>query len=320
MNVGSLTIEIAANVARLQKDMDDTKRIVGGAMRDVEKYVGYAKSALIGLTGVASVAGFASMVNGAIEAKARLYDLSLQTGINVQALSALGTVAKYSNTDLTEVAAASNKLSKALFTQNEDSKGAAQAIKALGLNFDQFKQLAPDEQMRQVAVAMSNFQDGAGKAAGAMLLFGKAGAQLLPFLTELAERQDIVGKETVESAKMAKQYEDNLVTLRRASEAWKKQIATELLPTLVAFTSQMAEAKTVGEKFAAIWGNIKENTGFGKFDIDRKSLEQLNLQITLAGAKYRDLAEAQQKEPFNRGIAEAAQRAKVDLEDRKSVV
>ena len=54
MNIGTLSIEIATNVARIQKDMADVKASVGTAMKDVEQYVGYAKTAFIGLVGIGS--------------------------------------------------------------------------------------------------------------------------------------------------------------------------------------------------------------------------------------------------------------------------
>ena len=176
MNIGTLNIEIATNVARIKADMDAAKQSVSTAMKDIEQYVGFAKTAFIGFAGVSSVSAFKGMIDGAIEGKAKLYDLSLQTGISVEALSALGKVAKYSNTELGDIAGASNKLSKALYAQNEDSKGAAQTIKALGLNFTEFKSLGADQQMLAVAKAMDGFADGTGKSAGAMLLFGKTGA------------------------------------------------------------------------------------------------------------------------------------------------
>ena len=45
---GTLEIQLLANIARLQKDMDDAKRSVGGAMSAIEKSVGMAARALGG--------------------------------------------------------------------------------------------------------------------------------------------------------------------------------------------------------------------------------------------------------------------------------
>ena len=46
MNVGTLTIEIAAGVARLQADMNDAKRVVTTATKETEAAVGFLKTAL----------------------------------------------------------------------------------------------------------------------------------------------------------------------------------------------------------------------------------------------------------------------------------
>jgi hypothetical protein len=41
--------------------------------------------------------------------------------------------------------------------------------------------------MNDVALKLAEFEDGAGKTAIAMELFGKSGATMLPFLKDLAE-------------------------------------------------------------------------------------------------------------------------------------
>src|SRR5207253_5469166 len=113
-------------------------------------------------------------------------NLSVQAGIAVESLSGLAAVGRATGTGADMIAAASNKLSKALATSNEESKGAARALKALGLSFSDFQNMAPDERMKAIAVAMGQYQDGAQKSAAAMLLFGKAGAEMLPFIKDLS--------------------------------------------------------------------------------------------------------------------------------------
>ena len=266
MNIGTLNIEIAANVARIQADMEAVKKAVGSNMAEVEKYANIAKGALLGLGGALSIKSFADMIEGAISAKARLYDLSLQTGITVEALSGLGKVAKFSNTSLDDIAGASNKLSKAMFTQTEESKGAAQAIKALGLNFEEYKRLGADKQFEAVAKAMGKFEDGTGKSAAAMLLYGKTGATLLPFLRELEERGLAVGKQTTESALQAKKYEDNLISLKTATEQWRRELAEFLLPALVGITNELID----GKKAYGGWAGFLKDTLLGGASVSSK--------------------------------------------------
>lgn len=257
MNVGELTIGLRADVARLQADMNAAKGSVQGAMKDIEQYVGYAKTAFLTLGGVLTIGAFKSAIDGAIEFKAKLLDLSIQTGIGVSALGALGKVGKLTQTSLEDIAGASNKLSKAIETQNADSKGAAQAIAALGLNFAQFKQLKPEEQLLAVSKAMADFQDGSGKAAAAMLLFGKTGAAMLPFLTDLADKNELVSKQTFESALQAKAYEKNIATLNALGNDWKRTLAEALLPALIDTTGELIKLRKEGDSFNLVGESMK---------------------------------------------------------------
>jgi hypothetical protein len=284
VNVGDVVIGLRADIAQLQKNMDDAKRSVQGAMKDISQYTGYAKDAFVAFGGVLSINAFKDIITGAIEFKARLIDLSAQTGISVTALGALGKTGKLTGTSLDDITAASAKLSKAISTQNEDSKGAAKAIQDLGLDFNKFKQLRPEDQMLAVARAMQGFADGAGKTSDAMQLFGKTGATLLPFLRDLADRTDLNSKQTLEAAKQAKEFETNLAKLKAAGGEWRDQVVNEMLPALVKFTQQMVEAKTAGEKLATIWANVKGNLGVDDLGIQIKKVAELNREVSDAAA------------------------------------
>lgn len=251
-SIGTLTIEMAANIGRLTTDMSQAKDVVGKTMKSIEGSVQLARTAFIGLTGITSVGMFASMINESIAAEAELKRLSIQTGVSVEALSAIKGVAKSSGTDVGTAAAAMNKLQKNLAGANEESKGAAQALKALGVNFEDFQRLKADEQMLTVAKAMDRFQDGGGKSAAAMMLFGKSGAQLLPMMQELAEKNELVGKVTTENAERALEYEKNMRSLEAAGNAWKRQLAEDLLPTLVKTTEAMVQARRESGTFAML--------------------------------------------------------------------
>ncbi|MCG2585516.1 hypothetical protein [Massilia sp. TS11] len=240
MNVGTLEIELMANIARLQADMDRAQRTVGGAMADISKTVELAKKAMLGFAGVASASAFADMIKGSIEASAGMHDLSIQTGASVAALQALKSVAATSDTTIEGIAEAMGKLAKGMAGADEESKGVGAAIKALGLDFNRLQALSPDQQMLSIAKAMDEFADGAGKSAAAMTLFGKSGAQMLPFLKDLAdESENVTAKLTDQQvaakaaqAAMADDFTDNLTKIKKAGEKWKGDIATGMLPAL----------------------------------------------------------------------------------------
>lgn len=232
MNIGTLEIQLLANVAKLQSDMDKSKAVVSDTMKQIESAVNMAKQAFVAMTGVAGVDALKGIVLGSIEGIAKLHELSIQAGITVDALTGLAAVGRATGTGADTIAAASNKMSKALSIANEDSKGAAAALKALGLSFDEFQHMSPDERMKKTADALSTFEDGAQKSAAAMLLFGKTGAEMLPFLKDLAQVGELHAKVTTEQAEAAHDFEVKMGQLKANSDAWKKSLALELLPTL----------------------------------------------------------------------------------------
>ena len=209
---------------------------LGKGMQDSVDGVTGKWSALGGvLTGLAAslgVAAFAGMIRGAIESAARLHDVSQASGIAVGSLSALASVGKTSETSLDAIAAASNRLSKNMAMADEKSAGAGQAIKALGLDLDEFKAKSPEERMKAVADAMAQFQDGADKTAVSIALFGKEGAALIPFLTDLAGVGELQARVTAEQAAQADNFTDNLTKLKASGEGWKKELAMGMLPAL----------------------------------------------------------------------------------------
>jgi hypothetical protein len=242
---------MATNEAKIKLTAEDA---TGGAFTAVLKNVTNLKTELTTLPassrrlrsqrqGSAPSQGFASMISGIVDGRAKLRDFSIETNISVEALSGLVKIGKIADTPIETIANASVKLSKALLTQTEDSKGAAQGIQALGLNYEKFKSLQPEQQLYEVAKALEGFSDGWQKSAIAQILFGKSGAEILPFLREYAEIGPQVGKTTREQAEQAYQYERNLRELRVAGDAWKKEIADYMLPTLLQLTTALIDGK-----------------------------------------------------------------------------
>lgn len=194
--------------------------------------VGFTSALAGGLVAGLSISAFKSIVFGAVESSAKLNDLSIQTGATVEALSALGSVGKYSEVSTEQIGNAMNKLAKNMAGATEESKGTGKAIEAIGINFREFARLSPEDQMTAVAKAMDGFQDGAGKSAVAMALFGKEGAKMLPFFKDLADVSALNAKITTEQAKAADDFADNLTRLSATGSAWKKELAVGMIPTL----------------------------------------------------------------------------------------
>jgi len=238
-----------------------TKGVTDGFL-DTDKAISLAKSALVGLAGIASVNVFKDMVMGVIDATGKLHDLSIQSGMSVAALAQFKGVGAYTQTAIEDIVGASNKLSKSLAGQNEESKGAAQAIRALGLDFNAFKAMSPEQQTLAVAKAMNQFADGAGKSATAMMLYGREGAKLLPFFQDLADESDKIEAALTDQEKAAKKaqaamadaFGDNLTALQKNGEGWKKELSLGLLPA-------MYEVSEVVKTMVGGTGGLREQMG-----------------------------------------------------------
>lgn len=236
--------QVGADINPFEASM---RRLVDAA-RDGQTGVAGAFGQLAGLRnlflGIGAAIGavkFAEFVTGTLEAAGALKDLSQKTGMTVESLSGIESIGKLSGTSLDAVASASNKLSSALFGATNGSNDAASAINTLGINFQEFKKLSPEDRILAIAKAMNEFEDGSNKTAIAMALFGKKGAELLPFLNDLAEAGKISAKVTTEQANAADNFGDDLVRLQANSDAWKKTLVYGMAPALAQATSAMVE-------------------------------------------------------------------------------
>jgi len=75
-SVGQLTIEMAANIARLEKDMRAARKSVDQAMGGIQKSAQFAMNALSGIAVGLSVNAFAGWIKSAIDAMDKTEELS----------------------------------------------------------------------------------------------------------------------------------------------------------------------------------------------------------------------------------------------------
>jgi lambda family phage tail tape measure protein len=184
-------------------------------------------------------------------------DMAEKTGDTAQNIASLAVAAGTAGASMETVVSASTKLTKGLSGVDDESKAAGAAIAALGLNIKDFKALAPADQMEAVAKALGNFQDGAEKTAVAMALFGKTGADLLPFLKELGAdggRQVIL---TAEQIKQADEYADKQARLRTEISLHAQVIATQMLPVVFELNKLISDLSKGAEIAATASGILK---------------------------------------------------------------
>ncbi|MER2537635.1 MAG: hypothetical protein ABTQ26_00185 [Azonexus sp.] len=249
--IGTLLIEMSANVARLQKDMDDAKSVVGSAMGHVKDSVESAKKAIVGMgMGMAAaftIDAFRSGINSAIDSMAELEKAAQKAGVSVESLSGLKSIAKLSGTGLDEAAAGLQKLAKAMDLAAEGGEKQRAAFAKLGVEYQNSDKTLRESSgtLLDVAKALDKMESGTQRVALAQEILGKSGANLLPFLMDMADIGELVGKTTTEMAAMAYAYEKQLVKLEARKKTLYMTIAKELLPVYVDFNDMLLKSSNL---------------------------------------------------------------------------
>lgn len=248
--VGALIFEMSANVARLQSDMASAQSTVKGAMDSIGSAVNTAKAAFAALGVSLGVHELVSFVESGIESVAMLDRLAKSTGLTVETLSALRTVAAESHTNLDAVATMVAKLDKNMldFAQNGTGR-AAKAFEALGYSQDQVREglknldgFLPEFAQRLIAAG-----EGGETVGLTMQLIGKGASGALPFLYALADAQQLVATRTAEQAAHAKELEAELAKVSEGSKLLKEDLAIGLTPALMQTVQAFNDLRARGE-------------------------------------------------------------------------
>lgn len=242
--IGNLLIELSANTARLQQDMSRAVQIQKDSANQMQAALNTVKGAMAALGVTAAALTFKEMVMGTVHAVAGLQQMSEKSGAAVEELSKISSVAKLSGTSMDEVTAALAKMSKGLVNSDEETKGASNALAALGIEArDSAGNLRdPAVVMDDVAKKLAEFKDGAGKTALVLDLFGKSGAQLLPMLKDLGVAGELQAKVSRQQAEQADELEKNLIRLGAQKQAVTKIVAMEMIPALDDFVKMLIKS------------------------------------------------------------------------------
>lgn len=255
MSLGTLVVELTANVAKFQSDLGRAEQIAQNTARKIDAQFGLVKNALatfgVGLASFASFDALAKKIEGVISSAAGLQQLSERTGATVENLSGLASVAKLSGTDTDLLAGGLQKLSRAMIDAQQGGTKTSAAFNAVGISSKDLVSKRPDEIFIRLATELAKYQDGAGKTALAQELLGKSGANLLPVMKDLADVGELQVKVTSEQAQMADEYEKNLVRFKASTDAIFKKIGLELVPVLNAFTKAILESQNANDGLRA---------------------------------------------------------------------
>lgn len=193
-----------------------------------------------------AAAGALAALGAAAETIAIYQDLGDVMGTTAENAAALQLAADISSTSLDTVAAASVKLTSALSKTDDEGKGAGAALKIIGLELKAFKELDPVTQFEQVAFALAGIEEGTKRTAIATALYGKSGAQLIPFLNDLAETGGRQVRLTQEQIRAADEYAKAYARVKSELSAVAQVAIAESIPAATALATELsAVAKAI---------------------------------------------------------------------------
>ena len=241
---------------------DSIKRGLGG-LTDTAKSV---NGVLANLGVAVSVAGLTAMVKSAIDTGDALDEMSQRVGVSVETLSVWKPAAEQSGVSGESFEKGLRKLSTTMLEAATGSEDAARGFSAVGVEFkNQDGTLrATDQVLLDLAERFKAMPDGAEKTALAVQLFGKSGAELIPFLNqgrdginELAAEMQALGVQmSSETAAQAGNFNDALDKLKLATQSIGNQIIASLLPALNDMAGGMVESAKQGGTLRAILDGV----------------------------------------------------------------
>lgn len=268
MALGDLNIQLSADTVKFMSDMGRAAHAVEGAIGKMQRGFGALQGAAAGLGLVFTAGAFVSGVKNIINQADEMGKLSQKVGVTVENLSALKYAAELSDVSMEGLTTGLKKLSTSMFEASTGNEEALRLFKGLNVEFQSAagNLLPTDEVLLKIADKFSKMEDGAGKAAIAVKIFGRQGMDLVPFLNQGAagiqklkeELERLGGVMTGEMAKKAEEFNDNLKSLSVSANKLKIEIGNQALPALVEITEAMKRAAIEGGALNAVLAGARE--------------------------------------------------------------
>lgn len=241
-NLGSLVVSLGLDAAEFTRGLSKSEYQTQQWVQRFETGIEAARTGA--LAAFAAMGTAAALLDRQLNDIAGFQDLADKVGDTAEEVASLKLAADLSGTALDSIAAASVKLTTALSKTDDESKGVGAALKAIGLEMDEFKRLTPVAQIDAVAQALAGFEDGAGKTAVAVQLFGKSGADLIPMLNDLAEEGGRQITLTGQQIAAADEYSKSTARLRSEVQTLVAVTAADAAPVLTQMVQILRDINT----------------------------------------------------------------------------
>jgi lambda family phage tail tape measure protein len=248
------------NIRRLGNSMQGLQGQVKNAALGFNSLKGAVAGFGAAIAGSAIVGGLTAVVKKSIDAGDELFNLQQKTGMAANTLIAIGNAAKLADVDMGTLGKGINKLSVNIAKAASGNEELAAKFSDLGVRLkDSNGQLIPtDRVLKQLADRFADMPDGAQKAAAAVALFGKSGAELIPLLNEGATAMEkFTYKVSDDFAARSDKFNDTITELGISTRGFGLELTDALLPSLQSILEVFAELFDSKQDWTALFDVIK---------------------------------------------------------------
>ena len=230
-----MAVVVAELAARLGLKVDRKSWSIGN---DVIGGLGKALAVFVGYKVIRSMKDFVTSTlnvgDNAVKAGQKL-------GITAEAVQELSYAAGQSGSSFEEISAALSRFAVGMEEVRKTGKGpTADALRSLGIRMRDLKGETLDQNLEAIADRFAKLPDGAKKTALAMQLFGKSGANLIPFLNQgskgvvalRAEAQELGVVIGEDAAKEMENVGDDVDRVKTSLVGLRNQAVVALMPTI----------------------------------------------------------------------------------------
>lgn len=215
---------------------------IAGIGTSLSSVVNPATLAAAGLAAIGAAASAVVSGLSSLEAETeRLQNAADKLGVSFGFIETLEQAATMSGVAFETVNGAMTKLLKTLAGADEESKAATAALDRLGVSLADLEGMNSEEQLKLIGERLQGIEDPAKRAAAATAIFGKSGAELLPFFQNLGIAEQTLNRF---NARLSEVDAGRVLALGDSFDAVRASlsgVSNELLTPFIGITQSLSD-------------------------------------------------------------------------------
>lgn len=249
--IADLVIRIGTDVEVLKRDMAEASRTTKRTADEISGSLGFVKGAFGALAAGFSLQNVWTTFRAGVTELANLDDAAENAGTSVERLGQLMADLAPSGASMSQVSGMVQQLNRSLLSAEFHTSRAASAFKALNIETKDASGNFKDGTvlLREIAVALDQYEDGTNKSQLATAMLGRSGAQNIAMLKDLARSQGETNRYTSEMAAKAEELDKALNRMQYQFGQWRTSMLSQIIPTMLEFITQLNEGTRAADGF-----------------------------------------------------------------------